>query len=132
MSEPAGDLPVLPARVAERGIEIRRGEAAFCCLFGRSEKLRANTASAMRFLRISIEPPAFIQPRHRRRRYSTSSCCRSATTSGRGRRGRRRSALLGAVGGVADQAGLGDEREHAHERAAARAERRIDLVDSAE
>jgi hypothetical protein len=26
----------------------------------------------MRFLRISIEPPAIIQPRQRRRQYSTS------------------------------------------------------------
>src|SRR4051812_42658134 len=39
----------------------------------RCEKLRSNTASAMRFLRISIEPPAIIQPRQRRRQYSTSS-----------------------------------------------------------
>jgi hypothetical protein len=41
----------------------------------RCEKLRSNTASAMRFLRISIEPPAIIQPRQRRRQYSTSSSC---------------------------------------------------------
>ncbi len=46
-------------------------------------------------------------------------------TLGSGRTRVRRSALFGAVGKVvenaADQAGLGDERDHAHERAAARA-----------
>jgi len=35
-------------------------------------KLRSNTPSAMRFFRISIEPPAIIHPRQRRRQYSTS------------------------------------------------------------
>ena len=35
-------------------------------------KLRSNTASAMRFFSISIEPPAIIQPRVRRTQYSTS------------------------------------------------------------
>ena len=39
---------------------------------GRCEKLRSKTPSAMRFLRISIEPPAIIQPRHLRKQYSTS------------------------------------------------------------
>ena len=39
---------------------------------GRCEKLRPNTPSAMRFLRISMEPPAIIQPRQRRMQYSTS------------------------------------------------------------
>src|SRR5258708_1071718 len=41
----------------------------------RCGKLRSNTASAMRFFRISIEPPAIIQPRQRRTQYSTSSSC---------------------------------------------------------
>src|SRR5687768_15549932 len=35
------------------------------------EKLRSKIDSAMRFLRISIEPPAIIQPRQRRTQYST-------------------------------------------------------------
>ena len=37
----------------------------------RWEKLRSKTDSAMRFLRISMEPPAIIQPRQRRMQYST-------------------------------------------------------------
>src|SRR5262245_34739512 len=37
----------------------------------RCEKFRPKTPSAMRFLRISTEPPAIIQPRQRRRQYST-------------------------------------------------------------
>ena len=40
--------------------------------YGRCEKLRPKTPSAMRFFRISIEPPAIIQPRQRRMQYSTS------------------------------------------------------------
>ena len=38
----------------------------------RWEKLRSKMPSAMRFLRISMEPPAIIQPRQRRTQYSTS------------------------------------------------------------
>jgi len=40
---------------------------------GLCEKVRPNTVSAIRFLRISIEPPAIIQPRQRRTQYSTSA-----------------------------------------------------------
>lgn len=39
----------------------------------RCENGRPNADSAMRFLRISIEPPAIIQPRQRRTQYSTST-----------------------------------------------------------
>jgi len=39
---------------------------------GRCENVRSNTPSAIRFFRISTEPPAIIQPRQRRMQYSTS------------------------------------------------------------
>src|ERR1700730_4961235 len=38
----------------------------------RWSKRRSNTCSAMRFFKISTEPPAIIQPRVRRMQYSTS------------------------------------------------------------
>ena len=42
-------------------------------LGGRWSNRRSNTCSAMRFFRISTEPPAIIQPRQRRMQYSTSA-----------------------------------------------------------
>jgi hypothetical protein len=39
---------------------------------GRCEKERSNTLSAMRFFRISIDPPAIIHPRHLRKHHSIS------------------------------------------------------------
>lgn len=49
---------------------LRQDFRGWSCRSGRCEKRRPNTSSAIRFFIISMEPPAIIQPRVRRKQYS--------------------------------------------------------------